>query len=394
MIPVVSLSDVVQSRTETANPTTTPDASFVYVDIAAVDSESKRIATQRTLLGRDAPSRARKVIRGGDVIVSTVRPNLNAVAMVPPELDQQIASTGFCVLRANERMVPEFLYFYTRSPRFIDGLCRLTAGAMYPAVTDGQVLSQQLPLPPLPEQRRIVDVLGRAEGLVRLHRQAVAKTREIIPALFLDLFGDPASNPKGWPVVTLGELISDGPQNGLYKHASAYGAGTPILRIDAFYDGQVSDLPSPRRVALEPAEIDKFAIRLDDIVINRVNSPEYLGKSTIIPQLREPTVFESNMMRMSVDHSRAGPVFVIEQLQTAHVRAQIMGHAKHAINQSSINQQDVKALTFPLPPLALQTRFASQVTRIRSLQSQAETALAKAQASFQSLLHRAFESPA
>jgi type I restriction enzyme S subunit len=97
----------------------------------------------------------------------------------------------------------------------------------------GQVLNKAkvealpIPLRPLQEQRRVVDLLSRAESIVRMRREAEQKAKEIIPALFLDMFGDPATNPKSWEVTTLGEIIADGPQNGLYKHADTYGSGTP-----------------------------------------------------------------------------------------------------------------------------------------------------------------------
>jgi type I restriction enzyme S subunit len=254
-------------------------------------------------------------------------------------------------------------------------------------------LTIDVPVPPLPEQRRIVDLLSRAEGIVRLRREAEKKAAELIPALFLDLFGDPATNPKGWPAPTLGELLLDGPQNGLYKHASHYGDGTPILRIDAFYDGQVRDLKSLKRVALTPDECTRFRLRPRDLVINRVNSPEYLGKSTIIPSLDEETVFESNMMRLSVEEARVLPEYVIEHLQTSYAKAHFLSKAKHAINQSSINQQDVKSLRVTMPPLLMQHDFVDKVGQVRSIQSQQSAATAKAQATFDALLARCFSQP-
>lgn len=254
-------------------------------------------------------------------------------------------------------------------------------------------LTISVPVPPLPEQRRIVDILSRAEGIVRLRREAEKKAAELIPALFLELFGDPATNPKGWPVRSLGEIIADGPQNGLYKHASLYGEGTPILRIDSFYDGQVLNLEGLKRVRIATDEQQRFRLHSRDIVINRVNSPEYLGKSAIIPLLNEETVFESNMMRFTVDTAVLLPEYLIGLLQTAHAKAHFLANAKHAINQSSINQQDVKSLMVPLPLLMHQAAFAERIEQIRSIQSQQFAATAKAQAAFDALLARCFEQP-
>ena len=388
--PTVPVREVVEAKTGTRNPTSACDEIFTYVDVAAVDNEAKAITGQRSLLGSEAPSRARKLIRQGDVLVSTVRPNLNAVALVPASLDGAVASTGFCVLRANSKALPEYLLYFVRSQVFVESLCTLVAGAMYPAVSDSQVLDQQLPLPPLPEQRRIVDLLSRAEGIVRLRREAEKKAAELIPALFNDMFGDPATNPKGWNTASLGELIVNGPTNGLYKHSSFYGTGTPILRIDAFYDGRVTDLANLKRLRVDASELSRFALAKDDLIINRVNSPEYLGKSAWIPELPEPIVFESNMMRFAVDPQRAAPGFVIQLLQTGHAKAHFLANAKHAINQSRINQQDVKSLRVTVPNLDLQKQFCQRCNDIVSIQSQQSTATAKAQAAFDALLSNTF----
>lgn len=257
-------------------------------------------------------------------------------------------------------------------------------------VVRGDFESTRIRLPSVHEQRRIVDMLTRAEGIVRLRREAAAKAAELIPALFLHHFGDPATNPMGWPVVTLGDVLVRGPSNGLYKHKSAYGSGVPILRIDAFYDGVVRDMLALKRLQVEGDELQRFGLQENDIVINRVNSPEYLGKSALIPALPEPTVFESNMMRLAVDPAQALPRYVIALLQTGAARAHFLSNAKHAINQSSINQQDVKSLPFALPPIEVQQSFVAQASTMESIQRQQTTALAKAQSTFDALLARAF----
>lgn len=161
-VPFVKLREVVVGKTGTKNPAMAPDVEFTYVDVAGVDNLAKRISEPRVLLGANAPSRARKLIRAGDVIVSTIRPNLNAVAQVPNSLDGQVASTGFCVLRPTDKVLPAYLFYFVCSSSFVASLCGLVAGALYPAVTDNQVLDQLIPLPPIAEQQRIVDFLSRA----------------------------------------------------------------------------------------------------------------------------------------------------------------------------------------------------------------------------------------
>ena len=205
--PKVQLSEVCETRTGTRDPTKRPGESFRYVDISSVDSTNKRISGVGELFGRSAPSRARQIIRLNDILVSMTRPNLNAVAMVPAELDGEICSTGFAVLRSKDTILPLYLFHFVRSRGFVAATTSAVSGALYPAITASFLRSLPIPIPPLDEQRRIVGLLDGAAEIRRRADAARVKARAIIPALFLDTFGDPATNPKGWPVVDIRDLV-------------------------------------------------------------------------------------------------------------------------------------------------------------------------------------------
>lgn len=321
------------------------------------------------------------------VLYGKLRPYLNKVAL-PTEPGK--CSTEIIPLLPSSQCDRQYLSYFLRAPSTVQQIVERSAGARMPRADMDFVLSLPIPLPGIAEQRLIVDLISRAEGIVRLRRQAQQKAAALIPAIFVDMFGDPATNPKGWPQTVLGDLIAHGPSNGLYKHKSAYGSGAPILRIDAFYDGRVTDLAALKRVQVDPDEKRRFALSAGDIVVNRVNSPEYLGKSAIVPALPEPTVFESNMMRFTIDAARALPEFVIALLQHPFSRQHFLANAKHAINQSSINQQDVKSLSVFVPPLDLQREFAQRVSAVNAIEQQQAAAMSKAEATLGALLARAF----
>ncbi|MBN8505822.1 MAG: restriction endonuclease subunit S [Burkholderiales bacterium] len=321
------------------------------------------------------------------VLYGKLRPYLNKVAL-PTKPGK--CSTEIIPLLPSSQCDRQYLSFFLRAPSTVQQITGRSAGARMPRADMDFVLSLPITLPALDGQRRIVDLLSRAEGIVRLRRQAQQKAAALIPAIFVDMFGDPATNPKGWSRMALGDLIASGPTNGLYKHKSAYGSGTPILRIDAFYDGRVTDLAALKRVQVEPDEQRRYALSAGDIIVNRVNSPEYLGKSALVPELLEPTVFESNMMRFSIDALHALPEFVIALLQNPSTRRHFLTNAKHAINQSSINQQDVKSLPVFAPPLKLQRQFAQRVAAVRAIEQQQQAATSKATATFSALLAKAF----
>lgn len=127
-----------------------------YVDISSIDNQHNRIGEPKTMLLADAPSRARQIIKAGDVLFSTVRPYLRNIASVPDFLDDEIASTGFAVLRGSPAVDPRFLFYKAISRDFVAALTGEQYGVSYPAVKEEQVLSQPFDCPPLPEQQRIV----------------------------------------------------------------------------------------------------------------------------------------------------------------------------------------------------------------------------------------------
>lgn len=264
------------------------------------------------------------------------------------------------------------------------------SGTAQPFIKPSAVKSRLVVLPAIAEQRRLANILDAADAIRRKRQEAVALTDQLLRSTFLEIFGDPVTNPKQWPTTDLGKLTIEGPTNGLYRPASDYGSGTPIIRIDSFHDGTVKNLAKLKRVRIPDDIAARFKLDPGQILINRVNSPEHLGKSALVPDLAETTVFESNMMRLTLDQSRIFPDFLISQMQTNHVKRQIETCRKDASNQSSINQEDVKSFQIRLPPLDLQQRYRAVLAEIRSHRSRLQDTLRQADILFSSLLQRAF----
>ena len=167
------LSELCLRKIDQRDPTDTPDFEFHYIDIGSVNSRTKQIETPAVVKGSLASVRARQVVRAGDVLVSTVRPNLNTGAMVPQELDGAICSTGFCVLRCGPELNPGYLFAFVQSCRFVEGLIDVVQGALYPAVTDRQVFAARLPWV---EPTRQVEVASRFRQFSASHNKARCAT--------------------------------------------------------------------------------------------------------------------------------------------------------------------------------------------------------------------------
>jgi type I restriction enzyme S subunit len=126
---------------------------FNYIDIGSINSSAKRISEIQELDWTIASSRARQIVKKGDTLFSTVRVNLERIALIDKEIPNAIASTGFTVIRANEKAEPEYLFYSTSSPLFIAKLCKLQKGTAYPAVSDRIVFNEEIYLPSLNEQK-------------------------------------------------------------------------------------------------------------------------------------------------------------------------------------------------------------------------------------------------
>lgn len=228
---------------------------------------------------------------------------------------------------------------------------------------------EYVPLPPLPEQQAIAHILSTVQKAIEITNKVTEASRELKRSLMKHLFTygpvpvdeaeqvplketEIGSVPEHWTVEHLGQFIDEGPQNGIYKPQSLYGDGTPIVRIDDFgNEGGITDF-APQRLRLSTEEIKKYRLKQYDILVNRVNSLSHLGKTTMVGKPSEPTVFESNMMRFSINRSLAHPEYVSRSLSSPIVRRQMRGAAKRAVAQSSINQGDVKSIVIPVPALA------------------------------------------
>ena len=242
-------------------------------------------------------------------------------------------------------------------------------------------------------QRKVAATLNKIDTLIVLRKQQLEKLDELIKARFVEMFGDSVANTKNFPSTTLETVMTVFPQNGLYKPQTDYvqdDTGIPILRIDAFYNGKVTNWNTLKRLICSETEIDRYLLKENDIVINRVNSIEYLGKCAHIVGLKEKTVFESNMMRFHMDEKKVNAVYVTEVLCTEDIYRQILRRAKKSVNQASINQEDVKSFEILVPPLSLQNQFAAFVEHVDQQKQTVQQSLEKLELMKKALMQEYF----
>jgi len=385
-----ALGDLVEPA-KTWNPTRSPsDEVFDYIDLSAVDQDAKLITGAREVSCGEAPSRARQLVARGDVLVSTVRPNLNGVARVPDQLDGATASTGFCVLRAREsKFDGGYLFQWVKSPAFVADMVNKATGASYPAVSDRIIFDSRIPLPPVAEQRRIAEVLDRAEALRAKRRAALAQLDSLTQSLFLDLFGDPATNPKGWPMKQLGEVATEVYRYPTYYDINYEDDGVPEIRGELLNsDGSmVTDRTRLRFISAKTsARFPKTVLAIGDLVMSVRGT---IGKIGLVPPELAGGQITANLIRIALDQTLLDPLFAWNVTQTSFFKQQIT-NACSSTTILTIKAPDLKRLPVPVPPIELQREFARRVTAVEALKTAQRASLAELDALFASLQHRAF----
>lgn len=320
------------------------------------------------------------------VLYGKLRPYLNKVAL--PEFEGK-CSTEIIPLRPSAALDRRYLAYFLRGANTVARISERTAGARMPRADMEFVLGLQLPLPSIDEQRRIIDLLSRAEGIVRLRREAQKKAAEIIPALFLDMFGDPASNPRAWPVVELGNLLAEPPVLGtMTKPSSAEGKWLD-LRVANIQEGALT-LADKKWVDLADEQVSRFELRKDDLLLARaIGSLDHLGKAIIVEPMGNWT-FDSHLMRVRLDQKKLLAITFKAFLESPGGREAFLKHTRRSAVQFNINGKELRRIRIPLPPIAMQNAFADRALSLRSLREQQQVATQRADSIFSALLARVF----
>jgi type I restriction enzyme, S subunit len=358
---------------------------FTYVDLGAVDRDVKCITGPKTLPVTEAPSRARQLLRSGDVLVSTVRPNLNAVAMVAPDLDGMVGSTGFAVLRPSEKLDGRYLFHWVTTRAFVESMTRQATGASYPAVSDRIVKATRLPLPPLAEQRRIARVLD-ATTAVRGKRQTVmARIDALRAAIFHDMFGDPVRNPRQWPVSTIG-AVADQVTDGEHQTPTRASEGIKLLSARNIRDGYI-DYDNVDFIPLGEYEriSRRCAPRRGDLLISCSGT---IGRVAQVKRSERFVLVRSAAM-IRPKRSLITTSFLEQYLRTPALKAKMLQRA-NASSQANLFLGQIRELPVLLPDIALQKIFTKHATSVDALIETQTASLAQHDLLFASLQHRAF----
>jgi type I restriction enzyme S subunit len=379
---------------KTRDPRLFPEASFRYIDISSINAARKQIIGTRATLGKDAPSRARQVVKVNDVLVATTRPNLNAVALVPAELNDGICSTGFCVLRPDNKIEPLLLFYFVQTNDFVRLISGEVRGMLYPAVTDSQVRAIDIPLAPLSEQKRIAakvqDLMKEVEH-ARLACEARLEAARALPKAYLRQVFE-SEEAKQWERRTLGEVVLS-LKNGIVAEQDFEGRGFQVTRIETISNG-VIDSEKVGYIKLPSENLKNFKLEQGDILFSHINSVERLGNCAIYEGTPPELFHGMNLLCIRADTSVLGPHFLLFWLRGEECKTYYTVCARRAIGQASLNQTDLGYIPIPIPSLTTQQRIATklidQMASAEKLKADIEKQLEAIKALPQAILRKAF----
>jgi restriction endonuclease S subunit len=379
-------------KTETVNPALAPDVEFDYIDVSSVSNSTYAVEATQRLRGSEAPSRARRLVREGDVILATIRPTLKRIAVIPPELDQQVCSTGYFVLRPCSEIDHRFLFYYLFTEQFMGAMERLQKGASYPAVTDAEVRAQPISFPGIQEQRRIVAILDEAfEGIATAKANAeknLQNARELAEAMGEACFNkhvDAHFQPRD--LASLCEFIVDCE----HKTAPTQKDGYPSIRTPNIGKGRLI-LDDVNRVSEETyVAWTRRAVPLPGDLILAREAPA--GNVAVIPEgmlvcLGQRTVLIRPLRQL------LEPDYLAHLLLRRSSQQRLLAHSRGATVQH-VNLKDIRAFQIgSVPSLDVQRRVIDELAAIgrsccamESVQKQKQVALDELE---KSLLHQAF----
>jgi type I restriction enzyme S subunit len=340
------------------------------------------------------------IVRQGDLIMS--RANTTelvgsvVLARTPPPkvlLPDKLWRIKF---PKNSKLLPEYALLALRSPelrRIIGDLATGTSGSMK-NISMEKAATLPIPLPPLAEQKRIAAIAQKADRLRRTRRYALQLSDTYLQSVFLEMFGDPGTNPKGWRIITVDSLFPKerqgtqcGPFGSLLKKHEYVQSGIPVWGIDNVKHNKFVEENSLFITKEKYEQLKNYSVIPGDILISRAGTT---GRMCIARPKQSRSIIGTNLIKVSLDTTKILPDYFVAlfsyfQYRFAHLRASSDEGA-----YSFINTTVLKSLRIPLPPLLLQEKFAQIVQKFERLRTQQREAERQAEHLLQTLLHRAF----
>ncbi|MDG0871554.1 restriction endonuclease subunit S [Paenibacillus thiaminolyticus] len=246
----------------------------------------------------------------------------------------------------------------------------------------------KIPVPPLNEQKKIAAILDKAQSLIDKRKEAIAKLDELIQAVFLDMFGDPQTNKLGFPKGKIKDLVSEA-KYGTSKKANDWEGRYPYLRMNNLtYEGFM-DYSNIKYIDLDANEEVKYLVRERDLLFNRTNSKELVGK-TAVYERSEPMAIAGYLIRVRTN-DYGNPYYISAYLNSKHGKATLQNMCKSIVGMANINAKELQNIDILIPDRSFQDKFERKYKSIINERGIMEAQLTQLETNFNALLQRAFK---
>ena len=293
---------------------------------------------------------------------------------------------GVAGLRVKSNLSPWFLWYWLGLAK--KELLSKARGATFLQVNRKDIESLQIPLPPLSEQKRIAKILDAADALRAKRRESLALLDDLTQSIFLDMFGDPVTNPMGWEMGVIGDLL-ESVNYGSSKKADPESGAYPILRMNNItYSGEWN-FKNLKYIDLNEKDVGKYLVYKGQLLFNRTNSKELVGKTAVYRQ-EKPMAFAGYLVR-GIVNKLADAEYIGTFMNTPQLKTYLQNKCKNIVGMANINAKEFQLIPIPKPPLHLQQRFASIVESIEKQKERLKAQLSQMDTLFASLQQRAFQ---
>ncbi|MBD2034550.1 restriction endonuclease subunit S [Leptolyngbya sp. FACHB-321] len=326
-------------------------------------------------------------------VVLTTRGTVGNTAWVNEAVPYPVMriNSGMVILRPDtEKILPDYIYFFFRSPKFQDQVNALRSGSAQPQLPIQVLKNIKLPLPPIAEQRRIAEILDRADAVRRKRQEAIALTEELLRSAFLEMFGDPVANSKGWKVCQLDQFSDI--QSGIAKGKKidpSKAISVPYMRVANVQDGYL-DLSEIKEIQILPIDLSRYSLKQGDLLLTEGGDPDKLGRGAVWYGEVQPCIHQNHIFCVRPDKSVADPEYLSTLIGSNHGKRYFLKAAKQTTGIATINKTQLRNFPALLPPLTLQQKYNQLVLSIRSMRKNVEDVNGQTDNLFNSLLQRAF----
>jgi len=303
------------------------------------------------------------------------------------EIEKYVLSTGFTGIKVMKTVSPKYVRYFLLTDYFNRIKDYLCSGATQKAIKNEKIRKIKIPLPNLSTQKKIVSILEKAEKAKELRKGADELTKDYLKSVFLEMFGDPESNPKNFPKSTIRELVGEVKYGTSVKSIEA--GKYPYLRMNNItYDGEM-DFKNLKYIDLDDKDKEKYLAKKNDILFNRTNSKELVGKTAVFME-DKPMVIAGYLIRVRVNEN-ANPQYISGYLNSIHGKKVLENMCKSIVGMANINAQELQNIPIQIPPIELQNKFASIVKEVETMKEKQKQSKEQIEDLFKALMQKAFK---